>query len=96
LKSWLFWVVWCYDALIALGFIYWFIIGLGDGTVSSFNAGLWASILLGLAAVLGGSSVLKAKGQLVLAYIVLGLLAIPSLGSLLLLLVVLITNPRMN
>jgi hypothetical protein len=36
-----FWMLWGWDALIASVFVYFFLVGLADGSVSSFNAGLW-------------------------------------------------------
>ena len=89
-----FWLLWGFDAVIALGFIYFFLIGIADGSVSSFNIVLWLGILGTLAVVLGGSWFLKAKGQLVFAVGLLCLLAVPALLSLLFFLVILITNPK--
>ena len=50
-----FWVLWGFDAVIALIFLYFFFVGLADGSVSSFNGGLWFLILAGLGAILLGS-----------------------------------------
>jgi hypothetical protein len=50
-----FWILWGFDALIALVVLYFFAIGLLDGSVSSFNMGLWLLILVALAVVLLGS-----------------------------------------
>lgn len=50
-----FWILWGFDALIALVVLYFFAIGLLDGSVSSFNMGLWLLVLVLLAAVLLGS-----------------------------------------
>jgi len=91
-----FWVLWGFDALVALGFIYFFCIGLSDGSVSSFNIKLWLVILAGLVAILGGSYFLKAKGKGILAICVLSLLAIPALLSFLFFLMILLANPRWN
>ena len=96
MKTWLFWVAWGFDALVALGFVYFFMVGLSDGTVSSFNAGLWASILIGLAGVLIGSYLLRAKGFLVFAFLLLGLLALPAFGFVLMMAVVILSGERMN
>ncbi len=91
-----FWLLWGFDAVITLGFVYFFLLGIADGSVSSFNIVLWLGILGTLGAGLGGSFFLKLKGQGVLAVIVLCLLAIPALGSLLFFLMILITNPKMQ
>jgi len=81
---------------VALGFIYFFLIGLQDGSASSFNIVLWLVILGLLGAVLGGGHLLRAKGHGILAACVLCMLAVPALGSLLFFLVILISNPRWN
>jgi hypothetical protein len=73
-----FWILWGFDALIALVFLYFFAIGLADGSVSSFNMGLWLLILAVLAAVLLGSWQLVRHNQFVVAKIVLSVIAIPG------------------
>ncbi len=95
MKYW-FWGLFGIDALVAAIFVYFFFVGLGDGSVSSFNGALWLGILTGLAAVLGGSFFLKRAGQNVLALCLLGLLAIPALLAALFFAVILISNPRWN
>ena len=47
-------------ALVAL---YFFFIGLGDGSVSSFNIAICLALLGGIAAILVGGWMLSAKGQ---------------------------------
>jgi hypothetical protein len=91
-----FWLLWGFDALVALGFVYFFLIGIVDGSVSSFNITLWLVILGGLGSILGGSYFLRSKGHGSLAVSVLCLLAIPALAFLLIFLVILISNPRWN
>jgi len=91
-----FWILWGLDALVAAGFVYFFLVGIGDGSVSSFNIVLWLGILTGLAAVLGCSLLLRHMGHSVLALGVLLVLAVPALLALLFLLVALISNPRWN
>ena len=85
-----------FDALVALVVVYFFAIGLGDGSVSSFNMGLWLGILAAVAAILGGGIALNAKGQRGAAIAVLMILAVPGLLYVLFLLVILITQPRWN
>jgi len=41
------------DSLAALVVVYFFAVGLADGSVSAFNGELWAGLLLGVAAVIG-------------------------------------------
>jgi hypothetical protein len=91
-----FWILWGFDTLIALVVLYFFFIGLADGSVSSFNMGLWLFILAAVAAILFGSLWLKSHGRLGFAKGVLSILAVPGLLYLLFLLVVLISKPRWN
>ena len=91
-----FWSVWAIDAVIASIVLYFFIVGLADGSVSSFNIGLWLVILLGLAIVMGGSLWLKSTGRRRLAMVLLLMLALPGVMVGLFFLVVLIAAPRWN
>jgi hypothetical protein len=91
-----FWIVWTFDALMTLVVLYFFMIGLSDGSVSSENGGLWFAILLILGAVLGGSLWLKATEHLTLAKTILWLLAVPGLIYCLFMMIVLIGKPRWN
>ena len=91
-----FWLVWGFDALIALVFLYFFFTGLADGSVSSFNIGLWLLILLAVGGVVLGSLGLRSAGYSVAAHGVLLILALPGLVFLLFFLSVLILNPRWN
>ena len=92
----LFWTLWITDALAALIVLYFFFIGLADGTVSSRNAGLWLVVLLVLVGVLGGSYYFFRHGQLKIAYIILSLIAIPALLMLLFALFMVFGNVRWN
>ncbi len=74
-----FWIPWAVDAIIAVIFVCFFIIGLGDGSVSSFNMALWLTILGGLALVLFGSLKLRSAGQPGLALALVLSLAIPGI-----------------
>jgi len=96
MKSWLFWPLLGVDCIVALGFLYFFLIGIGDGTVSSFNIVLWLAILGSLGAVLGIGSLLRARGYPVLANCILAVLAVPALPALAFFLVILISHPRWN
>ncbi|MBK9488642.1 MAG: osmoprotectant transporter permease [Haliscomenobacter sp.] len=91
-----FWILWGFDALITLVVLYFFFIGLADGTVSSFNMGIWTLLLLGLAVVMLGSLWLKSIEYLTLAKILLWILAIPGLLYVLFILFILIGKPRWN
>ncbi|MCB0563963.1 MAG: osmoprotectant transporter permease [Phaeodactylibacter sp.] len=89
-----FWILWGFDACIALVALYFFFIGLGDGSVSSFNMGIWLIVLGGLAVILVGSLWLKGMGKLLLAKGLLGILAVPGLLYVLFMLLVIVSNPR--
>jgi hypothetical protein len=84
------------DALAAGVIVYFFFLGLMDGSVSSFNMGLWVAILAVLAAILGGGYALHAAGRTRLANAVLLLLALPAVLYALFILLVVFTNPRWN
>ncbi len=84
------------DALALLVALIFFVIGLGDGSVSSFNMGLWLALLGGMAAILAGSVGLNSGGQRGLAVALLAILAVPALLAVLFLLLVLILQPRWN
>jgi hypothetical protein len=92
----LFWILWGIDALIALIALYFFFIGLVDGSVSSFNIGIWGLLLIGLAVIVFGSLWLKSVNQLGLAKGLLSILAIPGILYALFILMILIGNPRWN
>jgi hypothetical protein len=84
------------DAIVAAVAVYFFVVGLMDGSVSSFNRGLWAVILIGLAAVLWGGHALHSAGKAWPSRIVLAIVAIPGVVAGLFMLLVVVTNPRWN
>ena len=92
----LFWALWGIDAIVAAIFIYFFIIGLLDGSVSSFNLALWLVILGALTALLLGSPALRTRGKPRIAAALLRFLAIPALLAALLSLMVIISPPHWN
>ena len=51
----MFWLPWAVDAVIAAVAVFFFFVGLADGSVSSFNIVLWMVLLLAVAVVVGGS-----------------------------------------
>ena len=91
-----FWILWGIDAFIALIFVGFFVIGLGDGSVSSFNIGIWAVILLVLAVVLWGSYALRAKGNRAAAIAVAAVLAVPGILAGILLIATIVLHQRWN
>jgi len=91
-----FWVPWAIDAVIAIIGVYYFVVGLADGSISSFNIGLWLQLLLVLVIVVGGGLWLKSAGRPGLATILVLLLALPGILYGLFMVVLLITAPRWN
>lgn len=92
----LFRILWGVDAVVFTIFIYFFFVGLADGSVSSFNMGVWLCILSTIAALLWGSQALRSAGRETIAATLLGILAVPSVLFGLFFLAVLILNPRWN
>jgi hypothetical protein len=84
------------DVLAALVIVYFFFVGLADGSVSSFNGGLWFAILAGVAAIIGGGWSLNAKSQRGAANVLLAVLAVPAVLFGAFMLLILIANPRWN
>jgi hypothetical protein len=76
-----YWFLWGWDALIALVFVVFFVWGLTDGTVSSFNIVLWIGTLAVVGGVLSGSSWLRSSGRRRVALALLLALAIPASSS---------------
>lgn len=91
-----FWILWGFDALIALVVLFFFVAGLADGRVSSLNILLWMVLLLGVAGVVGGALWLRSKARRGPAMAVLLVLTIPGFLCVLFFLVVLIGHPRWN
>lgn len=84
------------DIAAAAVVVYFFLIGLVDGSVSSFNMGLWLAILVGVAAVIGGGIALRRNRYSIWANLVLLVLAIPTFLYGLFLLVVIFSGERWN
>lgn len=91
-----FWIPWGFDALIMLVVLYFFFVGLADGSVSSFNAGLWFILLLVVGSIVGGSLWLRSSGRNGAAIVILLVLAVPGLVFALFILILVIANPRWN
>ncbi len=91
-----FWIPWSIDAVVASVVVGFFFVGLGDRTVSSYNAMLWLGILAVLAVVVGGSLVLKIVGRRPLAITLALVLAIPAALFCLFWVVVIVSHPRWN
>ncbi|MDJ1483711.1 osmoprotectant transporter permease [Cytophagaceae bacterium YF14B1] len=83
------WLLWSFDALIALVVLYFFFVGLADGSVSLDNMLMWLLILLGIGGIL-------LIGLWLRSATILWILAAPGLVYLLFLLIVVIGKPRWN
>lgn len=74
-----FWIAWGIDALISGIAVYFFMAGVVDGTVSSFNIGIWSILLAALASVQFGSLWLKSAGHKWFAFFLLAIPAVPGI-----------------
>lgn len=84
------------DALVAAVLAWFFLVGLADGSVSSFNLGLWIGLLSAVAGVIAGGVALRRSGRPRLASALLGVVAAPGLLYGLFLLLILVTQSRWN
>ena len=91
-----FWILWGFDALIAAVFVFFFLWGIADGTVSSFNIVLWLGILAGLGTVIGGGLVLQRSGRTAGAIPLLLVPAIPGMLFVVFFVAVIALHPRWN
>ncbi|MDQ2082592.1 hypothetical protein RA307_20590 [Xanthobacteraceae bacterium Astr-EGSB] len=84
------------DAVAAAVIVYFFVVGVDDGSVSSFNAGVWAATLAGVTAVLVSGWRLNAAGKSGLATALLAIMALPALAFGLFVLLLVVTQPNWN
>jgi hypothetical protein len=89
-------MLWGVDVVAALIALAFFVIGIDDGTVSSFNMMLWIALLAGLAVIVFGSNALQARGQRGLAFILAAVLAVPLLLACLFFALLLVSGVRWN
>jgi hypothetical protein len=89
-------LLWGFDALVGAVVVFFFLWGVADGTVSSFNITLWLGMLAVVAAVVGGSLALHAGGHRRIASALLLVLALPGMAYALFILAVLVFQPRWN
>ena len=89
-------MLWGVDVVAALIALAFFVIGIDDGTVSSFNMMLWVALLAGLAVIVFGSNALQARGQRGLAFILAAVLAVPVLLACLFFALLLVSGVRWN
>jgi hypothetical protein len=76
--------------------LFFFLAGLADGSVSSFNMGIWIALLAALAVLLLGSLWLKAIGRPGLGTMLLLVLAVPTALYALFLLVAITSGSKWN
>ncbi len=96
MKLWFFWIFWGIDALVGAIVVGYFFLGLADGSVSSFNSGIWAAILGALAVILAGSMWLKVVGRPGFGTALLLVLGIPGVLYGVFLFLVIVTKSRWN
>ena len=89
-------ILWGVDVVASLIALAFFVIGINDGTVSSFNIMLWIALLAGLAVIVFASNALQAKGQHGLAFILAAVLAVPALLGCLFFALLLVSGVRWN
>ena len=92
----LFWILFGIDAIAAAVVIYFFIVGLMDGSVSSFNIALWMGLLATLTTILGGGWFLQRSGKRGAASAWLAILAAPAFLFGLFVLGLIVLQPRWN
>lgn len=91
-----FWILWIFNALMSLVPIYFFFLGLSDGTVSADNMGIWMILLAVVGLILGGTYWLKTKNQVTAAKVVLVIAAIPSVLAIIFMAVAIFGDVRWN
>ena len=91
-----FWIPWAIAAAVTCIAVFYFFAGLISGSVSSFNAGIWALILLGTLGVTSGSWMLQKSGRPGLGALLALVLALPGLIGGLVLLLLVLTQPSWN
>lgn len=92
----LFYILYTIDVIVAVIAVYYFFIGLADGSVSSFNGGIWFALLAALAALLIGTFFLKSAGKIALANTLLAVLAVPAVLFAFFMLTVIVTKQKWN
>jgi hypothetical protein len=82
-----FWILFGIDVVIALVTLYFLLDGLGDGSGSSFNGGIWLLMIVGVLGVPASAYLVRTMGNIVGATVIAALLAIPGIlfGGLMLL-----------
>jgi uncharacterized oligopeptide transporter (OPT) family protein len=92
----LFWILWVFVAIMSLIPVYFFFVGLKDGSVTVRNITIWLLILALIAGILYGSCWLKDNDKLGMAKGLLLFGAVPGALVMLYLLIAIIGKPRWN
>ena len=95
-RPWYYAVALIIAVLVAAATWLFFVIGLGDGTVSSFNIMLWLGLLALVSGVVAIGLVLRKRGHVGAAMGVLCLLAVPGALYGLFIILILVLQPRWN
>ena len=82
-----------FDGLVGAVLLYFFVTGIEDGSVSSFNILLWLAMLGGFAAIIGLALGLRARGHKAAANFLLLVPALPGLLAIVFLLMVILLQP---
>lgn len=85
-----------FDILVAAAVVFFFLWGVSDGTVSSFNARSWLALLGATAVSLLGGIYFYTKGNRLVAALFLSILALPGIAMVLFTVIMLVANPRWN
>ena len=85
-----------FDLVICAAALIFFVIGLADGSITSFNVSIWLAIITVIAALLGGGVWLRRNGYPGLGYGLLLVLAGPGLIYGLFLVLSLVTDTKWN
>ncbi len=85
----------CSAVTTLVAFVF-FVIGLADGSVSSFNLALWLGLLAVMALSLWAGYSLHARARVALAIAALAVTAVPGIFAALFVVLLLVTQPRWN
>jgi len=91
-----FWTFCGIDVLICTIVLAFFVVGLAEGSVSSFNIGTWIVIWASLTAIIAGSLGLKAAEYPVIGTVLLLILAVPGILYGLFLFLIIVTDTQWN
>ena len=91
-----FWIPWTINLLMATVLVFFFLLGLADGSISSFNLALWLLILCAAVVVVGGSLALRAAAHVKSAQALVTVFAVPGVLVGLFFAVILLVPGRWN